>query len=56
MVQVPYIAEAMANKTGNESREYFDINGILIYDPILGDRKLAENVPIAHFLERNRNL
>ncbi|KAI1609878.1 carboxypeptidase 4 [Exophiala viscosa] len=53
---VPYIGEAMLNKTGEEAQSYYDLNGILIYDPILGDRSLGTNAPVMDFIDANKNL
>jgi carboxypeptidase D len=54
--QVPYIAEAMLNKTGKEFESYYNVTGILIYDPILGDEAVTTNAPVADFVMANKNL
>ncbi|KAK7887936.1 hypothetical protein LTR67_009330 [Exophiala xenobiotica] len=53
---VPYIAEAMLNKTGKEFESYYNVTGILIYDPILGDEAVTTNAPVADFVMANKNL
>jgi carboxypeptidase D len=55
-VEVPYIAEAMLNQTGPDFASYYNVSGILIYDPILGDSSVAENAPVVNFVTENRNL
>ncbi|KIW42890.1 uncharacterized protein PV06_06394 [Exophiala oligosperma] len=53
---VPYIAEAMLNTTGKNASDYYNVTGILIYDPILGDRTLGDNAPVIEFVNANKNL
>ncbi|KIW12899.1 hypothetical protein PV08_08086 [Exophiala spinifera] len=53
---VPYIAEAMLNTTGEEATDYYNVTGILIYDPILGDRTLGDAAPAVEFINANKNL
>lgn len=55
-MQVPYIAEAMLNTTGKNASDYYNVTGILIYDPILGDRTLGDNAPVIEFVNANKNL
>lgn len=54
--QIPYIAEAMLNQTGQEFDSYFNVSGILIYDPSLGDNGVVDNAPVVDFVNANRNL
>ncbi len=46
----------MLNTTGDDFEKYFNVTGILIYDPILGDRVLSDEAPTMDFVNGNRNL
>lgn len=46
----------MLNTTGAAHSDYFNVTGILIYDPILGDRAVGDSAPVADFVKANANL
>ncbi|CAI6333565.1 unnamed protein product [Periconia digitata] len=50
---VPYIADAMLNK---EDPEFYDVKGILIYDPSVAEDVLLEDIPAVPFLDYWANL
>ncbi|KAF1814096.1 alpha/beta-hydrolase [Eremomyces bilateralis CBS 781.70] len=45
---VPYIADAMLNET---NEKYFDVQGITIYDPVIGDDVFATQIPAVPFVD-----
>lgn len=50
---VPYIADAMIRK--NDKR-YYNVNGIMIYDPSTSTDTVQEQIPAVAFTEANSNL
>jgi hypothetical protein len=46
----------MLNTTGEDLSDYYNVIGALIYDPILGDRAVSTNAPVADFVYSNANL
>ncbi|KAI9715942.1 MAG: hypothetical protein M1828_000530 [Chrysothrix sp. TS-e1954] len=49
---VPYIADGMLNQTDTD---YFNVTGILIYDPSIGYDAITEQVPTLAWTELNKN-
>ncbi|KAF2104352.1 putative serine carboxypeptidase [Rhizodiscina lignyota] len=47
---VPYIADAMIQQNNTQ---YFDVNGIMIFDATVGDSVIANEVPTLAFIEYN---
>ncbi|KAF1958206.1 carboxypeptidase cpdS precursor [Byssothecium circinans] len=52
---VPYIAEAMLEEK-NKTEGYFDVKGILIYDPSIAEDVLLQDIPAVPFLDHHANL
>ncbi|KAF2136235.1 uncharacterized protein K452DRAFT_237868 [Aplosporella prunicola CBS 121167] len=50
---VPYIADAMI---AQNNTDYFDVEGIMIYDPSIGYDSITEQVPTLAFVENNKAL
>ncbi|GIZ42732.1 hypothetical protein CKM354_000599100 [Cercospora kikuchii] len=46
---VPYIADAMHNET---NREYYNVEGIMIYDPVLTDNVVHGDIPAVPFVDQ----
>ena len=46
----------MLNTTEKEFESYYNVTGILIYDPILGDEAVTTSAPVADFVMANKNL
>lgn len=52
---VPYIADGFLNQTGSDHKKYFDVNGIIVYDPSIGYDSITEQVPTLAFTRWNHN-
>ena len=50
---VPYIANEMLDQ---EDKCYFDVNGILVYDPCIGSYAVQNDITVYPFLEKNNNV
>lgn len=50
---VPYIADAMLDRADTE---YFNVSGIMLYDPSFGWPQITKQVPAVAFIESNRNV
>lgn len=46
----------MLNTTGEDFGSYYNVSGILIYDPILGDREVSTNAAMVDYVLANKNL
>jgi carboxypeptidase D len=46
---VPYIADAMHSKNDTE---YYDVKGIMFYDPSIAEDVLLEDIPAVPFIDR----
>jgi carboxypeptidase D len=49
---VPYIAEGMLNQSDTK---YFNVSGIMVYDPSIGWDSITEQTPAVAYTEANSN-
>jgi carboxypeptidase D len=49
---VPYIAEGMLNQSDTK---YFNVSGIMVYDPSIGWDSITEHTPAVAYTEANSN-
>lgn len=49
---VPYIAEGMLNQSDTK---YFNVSGIMVYDPSIGWGSITEQTPAVAYVEANSN-
>lgn len=49
---VPYIADGMLNQSDTT---YFNVSGIMVYDPSIGWDSITEQAPVVAYVEANSN-
>ena len=50
---VPYIANAMLDE---DDPSYYDVNGILVYDPCIGSYAVQNDITVSPFIQQNNNV